>query len=300
MCTFLILRLRLANATPFINPVWLKHCYKIIDEKHRRKTTTCPNTGDTLIFETRCEQFAELVNAIGTGEYEYVVVWEITRLVRLGSICQRFFEECEQAGTTVAVIDGWTDKIHPDGTGKLIADISAAVAEEERRRLIKRTQAGVERAQREGKWLGAVPKGFARDGEGYLQLVLDRPRRRRGWLPGNAERPRTREALTAAREVAELKERHDFPETEFLVDGMGYLTALVQTDLDGHLDYVTRNLIEKWFQTLTMRVDRFYNAWMGGRASVQCWLAAFAFYYNYQRPNQALDNRTPVEEVAND
>ncbi|HET7323729.1 MAG TPA: IS6 family transposase, partial [Halococcus sp.] len=39
--------------------------------------------------------------------------------------------------------------------------------------------------------------------------------------------------------------------------------------------------------------------WMGGRASVQRWLAAFAFYYNYQRPNQALDNRTPVEVVKN-
>ena len=115
------------------------------------------------------EQFTELVDAIGTNEYEYVVVWEISRLARLGSIYQRFFEECEQAGTTVAITDGWVDEVRPDGTGKLIADISAAVAEEEHRRLIKRTQAGVERAQSEGKWLGAVPKGFARDSEGYLR-----------------------------------------------------------------------------------------------------------------------------------
>ena len=69
--------------------------------------------------------------------------------------------------------------------------------------------------------------------------------------------------------LSELKERHDLSETEFLVDGMGYLTALAQTDLGGRLDYVTRNLIEKWFQTLTMRVDRFYNTWMGGRASAR-------------------------------
>jgi transposase-like protein len=33
---------------------------------------------------------------------------------------------------------------------------------------------------------------------------------------------------------------------------------------------------------------------------VSCWPAASAFYYSYQRPNQALDDRTPVEEVAND
>ena len=86
------------------------------------------------------EQFTELVEAIGTGEYEYVIVWEISRLARLGSIYQRFFEECEDAGTTVAVTDGWVEEVRPDGTGKLIADISAAVAEEERRRLIKRTR----------------------------------------------------------------------------------------------------------------------------------------------------------------
>ncbi len=119
------------------------------------------------------EQFTELVDAVGTGTYEYVIVWEISRLARLGSIYQRFFEACENAGTTVAITDGWVEEVRPDGTGKLIADISAAVAEEERRRLIKRTQAGVERAQAQGKWLGAVPKGFARDDEGYLQPVLD-------------------------------------------------------------------------------------------------------------------------------
>jgi len=48
-----------------------------------------------------------------------------------------------------------------------------------------------------------------------------------------------------------------------------------------------------------MRIARFHETWMGGRASAQRWLAAFVFYYNYQRPNQALDNRTPVEEVTN-
>ena len=32
---------------------------------------------------------------------------------------------------------------------------------------------------------------------------------------------------------------------------------------------------------------------------VSRWLAAYAFYYNYQRPNQALSNRTLVEEATN-
>ena len=122
------------------------------------------------------EQFGELVNAIESENYEYVVVWEISRLARLGSIYQRFFERCEDAGTTVAITDGWIEEVRPDGTGKLIADISAAVAEEERRRLTKRIEAGVSRAQREGKWLGNVPKGFRRDDDGYLQLIHEADR----------------------------------------------------------------------------------------------------------------------------
>jgi DNA invertase Pin-like site-specific DNA recombinase len=119
------------------------------------------------------EQFRVLIDAIETGQYEYVIVWEISRLARLGSIYQRFFERCEDAGTTVVITDGWVEEVRPDGTGKLIADISAAVAEEERRRLIKRVEAGVDRAQDQGKWLGNVPIGFERDDDGYLQVLLD-------------------------------------------------------------------------------------------------------------------------------
>ena len=122
------------------------------------------------------EQFTKLVEAIQSESYEYVVVWEISRLARLGSIYQRFFEHCEDAGTIVAITDGWVEEVRPDGTGKLIADISAAVAEEERRRLTKRIESGVSRAQREGKWLGRVPKGFRRDDDGYLQLIHEADR----------------------------------------------------------------------------------------------------------------------------
>jgi putative transposase len=62
---------------------------------------------------------------------------------------------------------------------------------------------------------------------------------------------------------------------------MGYLTALVRIDLGGHLDYVTRNLIEKWFWTLKMRLNRFHNTWMGRRTSAQRWLTVFVYYYNF-------------------
>ena len=46
-----------------------------------------------------------------------------------------------------------------------------------------------------------------------------------------------------------------------------------------------------------MRAESFHNTWNGGFASVAHWLAAFVHYYNFQRPNQAVDNHTPDEEV---
>lgn len=46
-----------------------------------------------------------------------------------------------------------------------------------------------------------------------------------------------------------------------------------------------------------MRVNRFHNTRMGGSASAVRWLSAFAYYYNFQRPNQALNNCTPADEV---
>ena len=81
--------------------------------------------------------------------------------------------------------------------------------------------------------------------------------------------------------LSELKERHDLSEAELLVDGFGYLTALSRTDLSGQLEYTDRDKIEKWFQTLKMRVNRFHNTWNGGLASAQRWLAAFVHYYNF-------------------
>jgi len=48
----------------------------------------------------------------------------------------------------------------------------------------------------------------------------------------------------------ELKEKHRVSDAEFLVDGMGYLTALARTDLGGELNYTDRNIVEKLFPDL--------------------------------------------------
>ena len=64
----------------------------------------------------------------------------------------------------------------------------------------------------------------------------------------------------AAAFLHRLSEKHDLSEAVFLVDGFGYQTALARLGLSGRRDYTDRNLIEKWFQTLKMRIDRFHNS----------------------------------------
>jgi len=103
----------------------------------------------------------------------------------------------------------------------------------------------------------------------------------------------------AAAFLSRLAEKHDLSNATFLVDQFGYRTALARLGLSGRVDYTDRNLIEKWFQTLTMRIDRFHNSWMGSRRSTHHWCAVFAHYYNRIRPHQSLNDRTPAEVVLN-
>jgi len=103
----------------------------------------------------------------------------------------------------------------------------------------------------------------------------------------------------AAAFLHRLTEKHDFADAEFLVDAGGYLTALARHELSGQLNYRIRNHIEKWFQTVTMRIDRFHSFWRGSHRSAKQWLRRFRHYYNHERPNQALDGRTPAEVNQN-
>jgi len=97
--------------------------------------------------------------------------------------------------------------------------------------------------------------------------------------------------------LRELKEEHRVCDAEFLVDGMGYLTALARTNLTGDLNYSERNIVEKLFQTYTMRVGRFHETWNGSQPSAERWLTAYTAYYNHDRSHQALENQTPIEAL---
>ena len=97
--------------------------------------------------------------------------------------------------------------------------------------------------------------------------------------------------------LRELKEEHRIGDAEFLVDGMGYLTALAKTDLLGDLNYTDRNIVKKLFQTYTMRIGRFYETWNGSQPSAERWLTAYTAYYNRLGSHQALENQTPIEAL---
>lgn len=118
------------------------------------------------------EEFLDLIEDVENNQIENVVVWEISRVARRGSLSQRFFDACEDAGTTVHIVNGSIEVIKPDGTNRLVADIIASVAAEERRSLIRRTKSGIQRAKKEGKWTGAVPTGFIRTDGGFLKPNL--------------------------------------------------------------------------------------------------------------------------------
>jgi transposase-like protein len=93
----------------------------------------------------------------------------------------------------------------------------------------------------------------------------------------------------------QLTEKHALSTAEFLVDGYSYLTGLARLDLSDHLDYVDRNLMMKWLHTLEVSVDRFHHPRVESQAAVEEWLVLFAYYYNVQKPHQALDDRPPAE-----
>ena len=118
------------------------------------------------------DAFDDLLDAVEAGSLTDVVVWEISRIARKGQIAQQFFDACEDHAVTIHITNGSVREVRPDGTGRLVADIVASVAAEERRTLLRRTRSGLRQARAAGKWLGEVPLGFHRS-DGYLAPTMD-------------------------------------------------------------------------------------------------------------------------------
>lgn len=91
-----------------------------------------------------------------TGTIRAVVIWSIDRMGRRMHELLADVRELDRLGcAVVSVRESWLDTTSP--TRDLLLAIFAWLAEHERRRLIERTRAGLERARREGKKLGRPP-----------------------------------------------------------------------------------------------------------------------------------------------
>jgi hypothetical protein len=73
----------------------------------------------------------------------------------------------------------------------------------------------------------------------------------------------------------------------------------VRVPKSGRLNYTERNLIKKVFTRSNSGSTASIHHWVGSRPSVRQLIEQFMHYYNHQRSNQSLDNRTPVEKELN-
>lgn len=82
-----------------------------------------------------------------------VVAWALDRLGRTKIDLSTFHDDCRTRGVELATVrEPWVSSVGP--VGSLLVDVFAWVAEQERARLIERTNAGLDRVRREGSASG--------------------------------------------------------------------------------------------------------------------------------------------------
>jgi DNA invertase Pin-like site-specific DNA recombinase len=101
----------------------------------------------------RRPELERLLSDAKRGRFHTVVVWALDRLGRTKSETVANVLELERIGVSIlSAREPWLDQSGPART--LLIDIFAWVAEQERTRLIERTNAGLARARAQGKRLG--------------------------------------------------------------------------------------------------------------------------------------------------
>jgi len=117
------------------------------------------------------ENFLRMLNDAEKRKFDLLLVWALDRLSREGiSNTLGYLERLRRNGVALKSLqESWLDT-RDEGLGQLLLAIFSWVAQQERRRIVERTKAGLERAKRQGKKLGRHPG--AKD---------SRPRRRSGY-----------------------------------------------------------------------------------------------------------------------
>lgn len=119
--------------------------------------------------------YNQLLDDVASGEFDLVVVHEISRLSRLGPTeIHKFIQHCLEYDTGVEAFDVGLN-IHVDD-GELqqtiysmVARLMGDLAQIEHQQKLQRIRSGVRAAQDAGKWTGRPPAGFVVE-DGYLRV----------------------------------------------------------------------------------------------------------------------------------
>jgi len=116
--------------------------------------------------------FLKMFDDADKRKFDLVLVWALDRLSREGiSNTLGYLERLKRNGIALKSLqESWLDT-RDEGLGQLLLAIFSWVAQQERKRIIERTKAGLEKARRQGKALGR-PQG-KKD---------SRPRKKSGYL----------------------------------------------------------------------------------------------------------------------
>lgn len=104
------------------------------------------------------KEFLRMFDDIDKRKFDLLLIWSLDRLSREGiSNTLGYIERLRKNGVTLKSLqESWVDT--DDGPGEVMIAVLAWVAKQERKRIVERTKAGLERAKRQGKRLGR-PEG---------------------------------------------------------------------------------------------------------------------------------------------
>ena len=105
------------------------------------------------------KDFLQMFEDADKRKFDLLLVWSLDRLSREGiSNTLGYLERLKRSGIALKSLqESWLDT-RDEGLGQLLLAIFSWVAQQERKRIVERTKAGLERAKKQGKSLGR-PKG---------------------------------------------------------------------------------------------------------------------------------------------
>jgi DNA invertase Pin-like site-specific DNA recombinase len=100
-------------------------------------------------------EFRRMFDDADRRKFDLLLLWSLDRLSREGiSNTLGYIERLKRNGVALKSLqESWLDT-RDEGLGQLLLAIFSWVAQQERKRIVERTKAGLERAKREGKTLG--------------------------------------------------------------------------------------------------------------------------------------------------